>query len=150
MKDLKGVVNGKTLTGVLLGIVVAITMVYTDVKDILPWIPPDILDKILLGIPALLTLFGLWDAGNDSFANIKQQIKDFIASSPGYGVALQVLVAVLDGLPGLGGIPEWILGISYIVSSALVIFGLKANTIKARQNMAALPDNYKDSYKKAA
>lgn len=146
-KDIRGVVNGKTLVGVLLGAVLALSMVFTDLPDFLPI--PDILIKVLAGVPTALVLFGLFDAAQQELEGIKQKLRAFLNTSPFYGIALEGLITVINGLMATE-LPSEVMILLHVLSGALVVLGLKGQAVTARKNNASIPDSFAMKYKKAA
>lgn len=147
LKDLKGVVNGKTALGVVLGLLVGALLAFTDIADAIGFVPPELVKTILGGLPAILTLFGIWDSAQDEFENIKKQLKAFFASSPALGLVLNIVIQTLDKLPQMD-VPVWVETGGIILGSLLVIFGLKGQMAGARANMVPVSAAKLQKYKK--
>jgi len=147
-KDLKGVVNGKTVWGVVLALFSAVALTFADIGALIPFVPPEIVKTILLGAPAFLTAFGLWDSTQDDFNDIKKALKKFVASSPALGIGLNIVVQLIDKAPTLG-VPDWAETVAVIVGGFLVTFGLKGQAVGARANLAPVPIAAKEKYKTA-
>ena len=137
-KDLSGVVNGKTLIGVLLGIMVGALMAFTDIANSIGYIPPELVNTLLAAIPTILTLFGIWDSSQDSFDTIKEQLAKFFASSPALGLVLNIVIQTLNSLPTME-VADWIQTVGIVIGGILVAFGLKGQSVQAR---AALSQTY--------
>lgn len=143
--DLKGVVNGKTVWGVILALFSALALTFIDIGSLLPFVPPKIVKTVLLGAPTFLTAFGLWDSAQDDFNDIKLQLKKFVSSSPAIGIGLNIFIQVLDQLPALG-VPDWVQTVGVIVGGFLVTFGLKGQLVGARANLNAPPKAFVKKY----
>ncbi len=133
--DLSGVVNGKTLVGVLMGVLVGLLLAFTEVSDSIGYIPPELVSTILSAIPAIFILFGVWDSAQDSFDTIKEQLGKFFTSSPALGLVLNIVIQIIDQLPTLD-VPDWIQTVGVIIGGTLVVFGLKGASVGARKNLA--------------
>lgn len=146
IKNIKGVVNGKTAAGFILAVLVTLTMVFTNVEDSLPFVPPELLVTILTGIPAILTLFGIWDSAQDEFASLKEKVMSFVQDSPGIGLLVAIISQTINKIPQLG-LPDGVELAALFVGGFLVVFGLKANMVSARANFKSLPVKYSKKYK---
>lgn len=146
-KDLSGVVNGKTALGVILGLLVGASLAFTNIAELLPFIPPEIVKTIMISLPTFLALFGIWDSSQDSFNDIKLQLKQFFASSPALGLVLNIVIQTIDKLP-LIGVPDWIETGGVIVGGLLVTFGLKGQLVNARENLSMPSRAFAKKYKR--
>lgn len=140
MNSLKKIfdIRSKTFIGVMLG-VLAILL------DSVPFFPkpPSIIITIMQIVAFLLTAFGLFDAAEQSQADIIKKVKDFFMSSFGAGVLLEIISHVIDKIVATPDAPAGAMLAAQILGAVLMAMGLRNQGAKARLTM-------KQSYPEAA
>lgn len=146
---MKGIVKGKTLAGVLLGILVAVSVLFEG--NIFPFVVPDIVNTIFGSLAGFFILLGINDAAEQEFQGIKDKLKAFFKKSQAWGLVLNVLVLLTDQADTLD-LPLALRGFLQILGAAMIVFDLKGQTVKARLDNRVPTDKHADKYalKKAA
>jgi hypothetical protein len=138
-----GIFSSKTFWGAVLGL----AYLAIQVVGVWPEAPPSLIN--LLGLVAtFLTTLGLWDSATQSGKSIIMLVKDFVASKPGIGVVVLVLVTIADEIvKGMIAVPPWVVPIADAFGILITVLGLRSANAAGRQNLSPVAPQMVEKYK---
>lgn len=122
-------VRSKTFWSLMLA-VVSIAVDAALELDGLPKIVLSVIQVILF----LFAGFGLADAAQQAKEELLKKIKDFLGTSPAFGILIEALAHLSEKIPEMADIPSGVVWAAKIIGALLIVMGYRQLTVKARAN----------------